>query len=162
LKREEWGQAQVLGCPDVPNCRHDFSSEDARLVCLAQHHHCSRGQVSDPTIIAPVENSIAEEPRTFSLIIPSGRPWLRVTGFQSLRLPPASMFSPGVAPSMRRGFFLGGRAGPRPLKALASGDAGATDASPSPPSPRIRHSPGLTIPALVIRWTSNAVFQHVR
>ena len=49
------------------------------------------------------------------------------TGSHHMRLPPASCFCPGVAPLVRRGFLLAGGRGPRQPKALASGDAGATD-----------------------------------
>ena len=65
----------------------------------------------------------------------------------SMRLPPASTFGPGVAPLMRRGFILGARA-----------RLGIT----LRPSPRIRQTLSPTITALVIRGTSDAVFQHVR
>ena len=51
------------------------------------------------------------------------------TGSRHMRLPPASCFCPGVAPLVRRGFLLADGRGQRQPKALASGDAGATDAS---------------------------------
>ena len=50
------------------------------------------------------------------------------TGSHHVRLPPASSFSPGVAPLVRRGFLLAGGGGPRQPKALASGGSEAGSA----------------------------------
>ena len=80
------------------------------------------------------------------------------TGSHHMRLAPQPhAFCPGVAPLVRRGFLLAAGRGPRQPKALASGDAGATDCEPL-----YRRSKGGTSFAACARPHDLLIYQQVR